>query len=254
MQAAPIRRVARAMLAGAMGVLLIPLGVVAYDGGPVADGGTISGRVRVLGEVTTLPPQPVYKHPEECGKSITDERMVVGADGALQNVVVAVEGIERGKPLPTGPVVIDNHHCAFVPHVLTASLGQTLQLVNKDPFLHDAHAWLGDRTLFNLAIPRGRTVRTQLRDAGLIHVNCNVRHTWMHAYLFVATHPYHTVTGADGRFTLTDVPAGTHHLRVWHEMLGSAERDVVVRPGEIAEVDLGLAAVAPSGTEPPEVP
>jgi hypothetical protein len=32
----------------------------------------------------------------------------------------------------------------------------------NDPFLHDAHAWLGPQTLFNLAIPRDRTVDFEL--------------------------------------------------------------------------------------------
>ena len=32
------------------------------------------------------------------------------------------------------------------------------------------------------------------------------------------------VTGADGGFTLPDVPPGTYQLRVWHEVLKAAER------------------------------
>jgi plastocyanin len=224
----------------------------AYDGGPLTDGGTIEGFVQVLGEVTPLPPQPVYKHLRECGKTVPDERLVVGEKAGLQNVVVTLDGVTQGKPLPAAPVVLDNRGCRFVPHVLTACVGQSLHLVNQDAFLHDAHARLGGRTLFNLGIPRGRTVRTQLRDAGLIHVNCNVRHTWMHAYLFVADHPYHTVTDAAGRFTIADVPPGKRQVRIWHELLGSAEREVLVRSGETVEVQFGLAAVAPGEVPPAE--
>jgi hypothetical protein len=53
----------------------------------------------------------------------------------------------------------------------------------------------------------------------------------MHAYLFVADPAYHAVTDAAGRFTIADLPAGTHQLRVWHELVGSSERDVVVPAG-----------------------
>jgi len=254
MQAGLKRRGSQSALAAGVGCMLIVVSAGAYEGGPVPDGGTIEGFVQVVGEVTPLPAQPVYKHLEECGKTVPDERLVVGDNGALRNVVVTLDGITRGKPLATAPVVLDNHKCRFVPHVLTACVGQSLHIVNQDAFLHDAHAHLGDRTLFNLGIPRGRTVRTPLRDAGVIHVNCNVRHTWMHAYLFVADHPYHAVTDAAGGFTITDVPPGRQRVRIWHELLGSAEREVLVRPGETVNVQIGLAAMAPGEVPPADTP
>jgi hypothetical protein len=41
------------------------------------------------------------------------------------------------------------------------------------------------------------------------------------------------------------VPPGTYTIAVWHEMLGSRERQVTVAPGETATVDFALQAVAP---------
>ena len=230
---------------GLLAATLGAAGAFAYESAPVTNGGTIEGRVRVVGEVVPLPPQPVYKHVAECGATVRDDRLVMEQGGMLQYALVTVDGITKGKPLPTTPVALRNRGCAFVPHVSSATMGQTLEIVNEDPFLHDAHAWLGQRTLFNLAIPRGRTVRTRLDVPGLIHVNCNVRHTWMHAYLAVAEHPYQTVTASDGRFTITDVPPGTHRVAVWHELLGSTERTVTVSAGSVTSVGIDLPAVAP---------
>jgi hypothetical protein len=150
------------------------------------------------------------------------------------------------------PVVLDNVKCAFVPHVLSATVGQTLEIHNSDPFPHDAHAWLGTRTLFNVGILPGHTSRQPLADAGLIHINCNVRHTWMHAYVSVSDDPYHAVTGADGRFAIDQVPPGTYTLRIWHELLGSVDRPVTVEAGKTATVDFALPATAPLPT--PEAP
>jgi hypothetical protein len=180
---------------------------------------------------------------------VRDDRLVVGSDGALQFGVVTVNGITKGKPVPRTDLVLHNRLCAFVPHVTSATRGQMLQIVNDDPILHDAHAWLGQRTLFNLAIPRGRTVHHSLGDAGLIHINCNVRHTWMHAYILVDEDPYHTVTGPDGRFTITDVPAGSYRLTTWHEMLGTIETPVTVTAGATVTADVDFPSVAPAADE-----
>jgi len=213
----------------------------------VPNGGQITGVVLAAGEVPVLPPQPVFKQLDFCGSGLRDERLIVGAGGALQGAVVHLADVQAGKPVARQqPVVLDNVKCAFVPHVASGSVGQTLEIRNADPFLHDAHAWLGTRTLFNVGILPGHTSRQPLAEAGLIHINCNVRHTWMHAYLFVADDPYVAVTGADGRFTLEGVPPGAYTLRVWHELLGGLERPVTVEPGKTATVDFALPVVAPS--------
>jgi len=227
-------------------VLVSATVAAAYREMPVTNGARIVGTVRVVGDVAPLPPQPVFKEKEFCGTGITDERLIVDSAGHLGGAVVHLPAIEAGKPIVrSGPVRLDNRKCAFVPHVVAASVGDTLEMHNEDPFLHDAHAVLGTETLFNLAIPKGRTVHHVLARPGIAHVNCNVRHTWMHAYLFVADDPYHAVTDAGGHFVLDDVPPGTHTIAVWHEVLGSRERQVTVAPGETATVDFELEAIAP---------
>ena len=221
-------------------------GVAAYQEEAIANGGRIVGTVRVTGDVTPLPPQPVFKEKDFCGETVPDERLVVDPAGHLGNAVVHLVGIQAGKPVPrVAPIRLENRRCAFVPHVVAASVGQTLDIQNEDPFLHDAHAILGPDTLFNLAIPKGRTVHQVLATPGTAHINCNVRHTWMHAYLFVTEDPYHAVTDGGGRFVIDDVPPGTHTIAVWHEILGNRERQVTVAPGETATADFTLEAVAP---------
>jgi len=226
-------------------VSLVCTGHVAAEYREIAvnNGAIINGVVRVVGELPVLPAQPVFKQMEFCGKEIADERLVIGPNGEMANAIVYLADIKVGKPLRLDRLVLlDNRKCGFVPHVLTATLGQTLEIHNDDPFLHDAHALVGSRTLFNVAILKGRTVYQPLLDAGLIYINCNVRHTWMHAYLYVAEHPYHTVTDAQGRFSMENVPPGVWTLRVWHELLGSVDQAVRIAPGETSNQQIRLQA------------
>jgi plastocyanin len=169
----------------------------------------------------------------------------VDDDGALANVVVYVRDVPAGRPAAAEPVTMDNLKCRFVPHVLAATVGQTLVIHNSDPFLHDAHAWLGTKTLFNRALIKGSTIREPLEEPGLIHINCNVRHTWMQAHVFVSPNPYHAVTDQSGRFRIDGVPPGTYTVTMWHELVGSKDQQVTVADGQATTLDGEMGVTAP---------
>jgi hypothetical protein len=58
-------------------------GAAAYREEAIANGGRIVGTMRVTGDFTLLPPQPVFKEKETCGESVPDERLVVDPAGHL---------------------------------------------------------------------------------------------------------------------------------------------------------------------------
>lgn len=197
----------------------------------------MSGRVRLEGPAPAAGFLPVLKNADVCGERVPDESLVVAADGGVRGVVVELLGVSSGKPLLEATAVLDNQRCAFVPRVQVLAIGQSLEIRNSDPILHDAHAWLGSRTIFNLGLPEWRRVEHVFEVPGMHAVDCNVLHTWMKAWIFVAEHPYVTVTDPGGRFVLDDVPAGTYHLRFWHEELGEKTVPVSVTADGEAVVD-----------------
>jgi hypothetical protein len=206
----------------------------AYEGGPVEGGATIQGTVRFNGPADKPSPHQVFKHQEVCGKAVEDESLVLGPQNSVRYAVVSIEGITRGKQLEHEALnVLDNQRCRFVPHVLAASVGQWLVIENSDPILHNADAVsLSDhKTLFNRGLPPNSQSRQPLIHADRLHVTCEVRHTWMEAYVVVADHPYVAVTDAEGAYELRDVPPGKYTLKVWHERLGSLEQVVTVEKG-----------------------
>lgn len=221
----------------------VALGVAA--GAHAADRGTLAGVVRLEGPAPARPALPVYKNAEVCGADVRDDRLVVGPGGGLRYAVVTVEGVRGGdKPERDATHLLDNRHCRFEPHVQVAEVGQWLEIANSDPVLHNADARLGSETLFNLALPPNRRVRRPLGRAGRIAITCDVRHTWMSAFVVVAEHPYHTVTDAYGAYEIRDVPSGRYTMSVWHEELGAREVPVTIEAGGTTTTDVVYPANA----------
>jgi len=210
----------------------------AYEGGPVTSGGEIKGRVKVAGEIPKDPTVEVTKDPQHCGKSVPREKYVISADGGVQWAAVFIEGITKGKVAPKEDLPIVNKMCQFHPHVQVGMTGQTVDVKNEDPMLHNTHMRFNNLTVFNSALPRqGMTIKRAINKTGLVDVQCDA-HTFMHGFLYLADNPYITVTDAQGRFSIKDVPAGTYKLKFWHEAFGGQEKSVTITAGGAAEVNI----------------
>lgn len=212
----------------------------AYEEAPIDRPGRIEGRVRYPGD----PPPPTFhsvsKNAEVCGEKLPDRSLLVSPSSGLANVVVELRGVRRGKPQPSRTAMLDNVGCAFVPRVQVLSVGQAVEIRNSDPILHDAHAWLGSRTIFNLGLPEWRRVEHTFAEPGVHKIDCNVLHTWMKAWIIVVDHPYVAVTDDEGRFAIDHVPPGTYELAAWHERLGARAIPLRVAPDGLASLELAL--------------
>lgn len=202
-------------------LLLATLGVVAPNAPCV--GGGLTGRIVVEGEAPAQRPLPPGR--DACCRAAgpIDESVVVGPDGGLANVLVSVEP-RRGEAIPPsdgaprGAAVLTNRGCAFTPRVLVARVGQTLELANSDPTMHNVDVEFVRNRPANVVVEPGGArrfdlVRAERRPAA---VRCNV-HPFMRAWVAVRDDPHAAVTGADGRFALGELPSGEWRLRFWRE-------------------------------------
>lgn len=226
------------------GLLMIPSAAAAYEVAPVADGGSVAGRVLFKG----APPSPkrmlIAKNKEVCGEGYREIVEVAVNNGALENAVVVIDGIAKGKAWVAAQQrpLLDQKGCRFIPGMMVVPKGGDLDILNSDPVLHNIHTYeiLGSarRTLFNFGQPNQGSKLTKpikVRRGEWVKVECDA-HDFMHAWMFAAPSPYVAVTPADGSFAIADVPPGRYKVRAVHPVLGVTEGEVTVPAKGKAEI------------------
>jgi hypothetical protein len=229
-------------LAFAATVAGAPAATAAYETVAVADGGTVRGKVLFPGAPPPKKKIIPTKDREVCGSGVREvDLIVLGPDQAVQEAVVYLKNVPRGKGWDKSPAVphIDNVKCDFKPHVQVIPAGD-FEIVNSDPILHNTHGFYGRLTAFNVALPnQGQRIKKPLRKPGLVRVECDA-HGWMLGWVHVADSPYYAVTAKDGTFTIKDVPPGAYTLVTWQEYAGEVEVPVTVKAKEVVPVTVEL--------------
>ena len=221
--------------------LLIYAGLLPADEGT----GRITGKIFLDREPPALPQIAVDKNVEFCGDTLTDAVLMVQNRG-IQGAVVSLDWqteVPTAEKLPT-PIHLQSRGCRFHPRVQATRLGNYLMLNSGDKVTHNPHGWWNNqKTIFNITLLNpNQKFKRKFRWAGTYRVECDT-HTWMKAYILVFTHPFYTVTDEEGVFRLENVPAGTHTIRVWHEILGEQTATVVVAPKKTTEKQFVLPFV-----------
>ena len=225
-----------------------------YQVTAVTDGGSITGTIMVSGPVQKLPQRKISKDPQVCGTAPRDsQKLIVNKTGGLQNAVVIVENVPRGKAMPATAqnAEIDQNKCEYSPHVQVMAVNSEIALKNADPILHNVQFFEGDNSLFNIAQPvQGQVNKRKIDKAGTIYVECAV-HGWMQANVVVVDNPYYAVTDENGKFSITDLPPGNYRVKVFHEYLGEMTSDVTVASKAAATLDMDLKDLLAKKTAAP---
>ena len=203
-----------------------------------AETGALAGKVSLEGLAPRLANLPVTKDNKACGNSKLDESLEV-KDGGVKNAVVwFLDLAERKDAASPAREKLDQLQCQFVPHVLVAPQGSTLDVVNSDKALHNVRAQAGESKLMNYAMPiPGHVVPTRLKNDGIFRVSCDV-HPWMRAWIIVLPTRAYAVTDEEGKYRIEDLPPGKHRVKIWHERLGEREAEVEIPPRGTATHDV----------------
>jgi hypothetical protein len=195
----------------------------------------IRGRVRFAGAAGEPRTIPITRNADLFGPAVAAEDLLVGANGGLENAIVWLDSMRRGKPYDLPAPALEARGPRFLPRVQVAAPRTTIRLLNGNDVSHVFRV----PGLFNLIVPAASDARHLLGDPGLVRVVDEI-HPWIVAYVFVAPNPYATTTAADGSFELATIPPGKHRLRVWHESAGETIREVETKAGGLAEIEVPL--------------
>lgn len=220
--------------------------------------GGIKGQVVYAGAVPAPKAIKADKDQSHClskGTLYDDELVVDDKTKGVKNVMVWLAPIQSGSKFPVHPdlvavpketVVIDQPCCKFEPRITLMREGQTLEIKNSAPVLHNAKL-VGSAAVngtINLTIPPGKSISKQpLAEKRPMTIACDI-HKWMGGRVAVFNHPYFALTKDDGTFEIKNAPAGKFKLFLLHEKLNwvhkgkkAAGEEIEIKAG--GTVDLG---------------
>ncbi len=252
-------------------------GKASYKTADVANGATLSGTVTLKGNAPGPKTFPIAKFPQPdfCGGVDTKggERLLhdvsVGKGNALQDVVVVITGIKAGKPYDLKKTHVDMDVCKFIvaggPSTFVGVVSPTVDftVTNNDEapdaktgkvigVLHNPHSFgiapkKNPSTMFNLGMPeKGKTMSfkkdmRKIRRAPVMKLQCD-QHEYMQAWFRSVRHPYYAVVGADGSFSIDQIPAGKYKVVAWHPILGEQTQEVTFGGGAKESIKFEFAA------------
>jgi plastocyanin len=170
------------------------------------------------------------------GLDTHDVRGTTRAAGRLAaNVVVWLDAPNAPRMAPQR-FLIEQRNMEFLPKVLVAPVGSTIELPNNDRVFHNVFSFTNGKP-FDLGLyPTGTSKRITVDRPALSRLYCNI-HPHMAAYVMAVASPYYAVSNGDGAFTMPGVPAGTYAFQAWRA--GAAKLlsgSVVVEPSKAWEV------------------
>ncbi len=134
----------------------------------------------------------------------------------LAGAVVFLESKDaRAAVRPEAGVEVVQVNRQFQPLVTVVTVGTPVSFPNRDTVRHHVYSFSPVKK-FEIKLYVGTPTAPVVFDSpGIAALGCNI-HDNMAAWVVVVETPHHGRTGADGRLSLDQVPAGAYRLRAWH--------------------------------------
>lgn len=230
--------------------------VDAYESMTIVNGGSVKGTVQFTGPLPEPTPFKLHRYPDQkyCG-ALSDgsgyrmlRDVLVGSQGGLKDVIVTVEGVQKGKPFKLEETKLETNMCQFVPFVSVMRNEHPMVVKNLDSVAHDLQVYEREREHIFIMFHRPALTKAGTQDVirftgdrrGVV-MQCGM-HPYMQGHGLAVENPYYAVTESEGIFDIGDLPAGTYRIKAWHPTLGEQEQELTVAAGESSSVEFTFKA------------
>jgi len=166
--------------------------------------------------------------------------IITKGDVLSTNPPVAIVYLEGTFPapasLPTQQIIQKDF--IFHPSLLPVRTGTKVEFPNKDDTYHNVFSFSPAKR-FDLGRhrPEDKPLPSQVFDkAGMITLRCDI-HEHMRGIILVLDTPHFVVSGQDGNFKLSGLPAGNYKLKAWIDSRTTLEKPVTINNGGRLKVD-----------------
>ena len=222
----------------------------AYQEMEVTNGGTIQGKVTLIGEM----PYPriyhliLFPNIDMCAEVDTDDEMnrvledfKVSPDGGLKDVVVTLKHVDAGKPFNKEPINITAENCKFLPDVNVIRQGESFKIDNIDAVMHNSQVYQKERgkILLNIPIPAEEVSDGKItfkRKYKIMQMICGM-HEFMQTWGYRVQNPYYAQTKIDGNFKIDNIPPGEYKVTAWHYLIKRQSQKVKIAAGETFDLN-----------------
>lgn len=223
----------------------------AYKFQQVNDGGSLTGTVVITGPIPDPRSFHLIHSPniEFCSR-ISDGKghrivydFVVGENGVLKDTVIAIQGIQKGKPFPDKLQKFNIDRCHSDKYVIGINNGEEILVENTDPIVHEIATYEIRGARVRQKSNRSVLPKTSQARSAFIHskateflIKCNL-HPFLQTRGFMVSNPYYAITDQDGKFNIPDIPPGTYEVLAWHPLIRAQIGSVTIRANQQSEVN-----------------